>query len=387
MSSAHLSNRRLVAILFGVGVLAASILLALYLIPHRTVVEMTVLATRVSFELQTPESGNADTGILATGLTATYVEIRGADSVTFTADSVGVRTTLALIDGAPLAIRQADGFRPRLGLRDTLAVSLGVDGDRSLLITLGPVAPGDEPWILSPGSRRSLNMSVTGRTEPTVDLPPWFAVRKAPAVRVAGGGRQARIGIALADETGPATSRIDVIDLVSGEVTSLDSLAVELPTEPIYLPGDDHIYVLRGNPDGGRPVTLLQPDLTVVAPRFHRRIDERWESHLVAGEIRFPAGEVPTVQLHEGSYVTCDDEATFLLLSVELEDGLLAMTFWGNPSSLRVGPTPQLRAQKLPSLLVWLYTHRFGQLSVSFIVWIIGTTLAALRFFGKLGKD
>ena len=38
MSSAHLSNRRLVAILFGVGVLATCILLALYLIPHRTVV-------------------------------------------------------------------------------------------------------------------------------------------------------------------------------------------------------------------------------------------------------------------------------------------------------------------------------------------------------------
>ena len=387
MNSAQLSNRRLVAILLGVGVLAASILLALYLIPHPTVVEMTVQATRVSFELHTPESSNTDTGILATGLTATQLEIRGADSVTFSADSAGVRTTLALKDGASLAVRQTGGFRPRLVLRDTLAVSLGVDGDHGLRLTLGPAASGDEPWILSPASRRSLDMSVTGRTEPAVELPPWFAVRKAPAVRVSGGGRQARLGIALAGETGPATSRVDIIDLVSGRVTGHDSLAVELPAEPVYLPRDDRIYVLRGNPVRGRPVTLLQPDQTVVAPRFHRRIDERWESHLVAGEIRFPAGEMPTVPLREGFYVTCDDEATFLLRSVELKDGLLDLTFWGNPASLRVGPTPQLRAQKLPSLLVWLYTHRFGQLSVSFIVWIIGTTLAALRFFGKLARD
>jgi len=387
VNSSKLSNRRLVAILFGVCLVGASLLLVLYLIPHRTVVEMTVLTRRASFQLEVPESSNIDTGILATGLTATHLEVRGADEVTFALEPAGGRTTLALPEGGPLALRQERGFRPRLGLRDTLAVTLGVEGGHGLRIILGPVAPGEEPWFLSAGSREPLGMSVSGRTEPEMALPSWFEVRKSPAVRMSGGRRQARVGLALAGGSGPVTSRIDIIDLESGRVTSHDSLAVDPPSETVYLPHDDQLYVLRGNRAEGGAVMLLQPDLSVVSPRFHRRIDERWESQLVGGEIRFPAGEMEPVSLREGFYVTCNEGATFNLRSVELTDGLLALTLWGTPGSLRVGPTPQLRSQKLPSLLVWLYTHRFGQLSVSFIMWIIGTALAALRFFGKLARD
>jgi len=72
------------------------------------------------------------------------------------------------------------------------------------------------------------------------------------------------------------------------------------------------------------------------------------------------------------------------LKSLHLDGDVLAVTLWGRPAALALGPTPDLVQSQLPSWLIWMYTHQLGALAFSLLGWVIVTTLASLRLFGRI---
>jgi len=205
----------------------------------------------------------------------------------------------------------------------------------------------------------------------------------AAAIFFSGGTRKAELGLAPVVEPQGLTT-VSIVDPREG-------LRLKLPQEPILIPVGERLVLLEresADPEAG---ALLAPNLDVVAPAFYRRTALRHvtlheESFLLDGRIRFPGGEKETVELARGTLLRLPDRTRLRLESLRMVDGDLELVLWGKPASLETGPTQGLMSEALPSVFVWLSTHR-----LPLVFSVLGTFLAAvlglLRLLGLVKKE
>jgi len=103
---------------------------------------------------------------------------------------------------------------------------------------------------------------------------------------------------------------------------------------------------------------------------------------LIGGQVRFPAKERENVELERDFLLEVPDPAQLKLKSFQLIDGHLKIVLWGKPSSVLLGPTPDLMAELLPSYFVWLYTHKLSTFVFSTIGGVVTTCIGGLTLFG-----
>lgn len=206
----------------------------------------------------------------------------------------------------------------------------------------------------------------------------------APDPAVTGGSGEGRIGLTLEARPGPATI-LRLLDPETGDLTPPRRLPA-ITAEPRSLPWKDRLVLLE--PDAGSQGTqpLLRADLKVRDPELFQMVKLEPESYLEGGRIRFPAGEKEALEIGPRSLLTLTSEDPLTLRSLGLDGGRLVLVLWGKPASLRLGPTPELQAEILPSQFLWLYTHRLSALIYTTLATVLGTSLALFKLIG-LFKD
>lgn len=394
MSEPRSPARRLALALGSIGAATLAVLLPLVTINKATVVELTLASRRVAFTV-VPAASLAEELEAEAGAPAPLGEIRLLD------DGLSLRSLLAR-DLARARVALAGGPLD-LGSKGTLRLTgdepFGLDltafgptrleletagrdreGSRRLTLHLAPAAAGGHPpesvpWIGRVESDAGLTAGETADPQP-VDpdaLPPTLT-----------GGAKSVLGLALAPQPGPATV-LRVLDPETGETSPPRRLPF-LTTEARSLPWRDRLVLLEPDPGRSSPAALLQPDLRVRdLELFHLvKLDEH--SDLLGGTIRFPGGEKAPVTLANRSFLTVGLDAPMTLRSLALTDGRLEMVLWGEAESVRLGPTLDLRAELLPSLFVWLYTHRLAGLAYGALVSVLGASLAIFKTFGLFGR-
>src|SRR4029079_10257735 len=132
--------------------------------------------------------------------------------------------------------------------------------------------------------------------------------------------------------------------------------------------------------------TLLRPELPVRDLKFTRWVQFEAKSALLGGTVRFPGGEKEPIQLERGFFLTVwmRRGVPMTLRSLSFVDGQLEMVLWGEPRSLKIGPTSDLQFERLPSYLEWLYAHRLGSLIYGILAWAVGSGLALMKLVGLL---
>ncbi len=204
----------------------------------------------------------------------------------------------------------------------------------------------------------------------------------APKMVLRGGAGVSRLNLALPRDLGP-TTRLRLLDLDSGEIVENRDLP-ELLTEARTATWGNRLVLLDPQPVEIRRRRLLRPDVRVRSLELARRVKLETQSFLLGGTLRFPAGEKGAIELESGFYaeVSLKDGDSLNLRSIELVGDHMELVLWGEPSSIKIGPTPDLLSECLPSYIEWLYTHKLATLLYGAVAWLAGTTFTALKLLG-----
>jgi len=194
--------------------------------------------------------------------------------------------------------------------------------------------------------------------------------------------REARLGLSMPTESLAESVQLEVIDLeAQGRVVSSFPLPLALDKPWSLIPNGKQALLLRRHAAQQRP--LLDSLSEVRGLRFHVETEVRKQrSLLLDGGIRFPDGELEPIKLERGFLLAVEPRDGFSLRSLGLRAEGYGLTLWGEPQSLRVGPSQGYLRQLLPSWLVWIH-HRWTKLLLGGMV--IGVLSAALTLF-KLFK-
>lgn len=230
---------------------------------------------------------------------------------------------------------------------------------------------GARAWKIGGGARAGL--AGTGNYTVPVD---------APHMILRGGAGVGRLNLAFPRDLGP-TTRLRLLDLDSGEFVESRDLP-ELLTEARTATWGNRLVLLDPQPVEMRRRRLLRQDLRVRALELARKVKLETQSYLLGGTLRFPAGEKGAIELEPGFYVEVSLKAghSLTLRSSELVDDHMELVLWGEPSSIKIGPTPELQSECLPSYVEWLYTHNLARLVSGAVVWLVGVTFTALQLLG-----
>ncbi len=315
---------------------------------------------------------------LAPSLSASRLDLQGAGSVEAFLDGRG-RTTLR--PGAEDVVRIAAGepFQPVLSAfgRTGLCIeTAGRDrsGHRRLRIGLTAAEAGAGAWSGTVPTSFGLDLEIPSASGATTRA---LVTPMSPDLVLAGRRTEGVLGLTLPMDDAPATL-LRVIDPMTGGVAEQ-----RLPfatSEARALAWGDRLALLE--PAARRAEALLRPDLKAERPRFFRTERFEQESFIAGGKVRFPGGEKGEIVLEPRVLLSVRADEPFTLRSVALRDGRLAVRLWGRATSLKLGPTPELLNEELPSLFVWLYTHKLSTFVYSTLVTVLGVCLAAVKTFG-----
>jgi len=286
VTSGKLANRPLTVVLIGIGILALVVVLILALIPHPTIVEVTVEVSEFSFVLLPPRPPQTNIDLLDSGLKARSLEIRRAERLEIT-PAGGARQKWRGGRRARLQLRQGTEYLPSITVRDSLRVTVQAGSQGKITIQLDPIAQQNDGriWQATVQSSASSEYRACGfeSSDGVLDCcdgDSWCLAALRKPVTASGGE--------LAGLAEPPASHFDVVDLSSGEVTMSGEIPIALPEVMQLIADEDRLIVLTGGGDD-EAVKLFEADLEIAAPRFHRRIDaQRYESFLRGGQIRFP---------------------------------------------------------------------------------------------------
>lgn len=410
----------------------------LVLINRPTVVELKVSVRQVDLEIESPSETMVDEGsahalgrisLFDSGLALSSLEAKEFECIEATLETVGrvalrprsggsvyldtaeADGTGAGLEGLDAAEGEAETFQVELTGEDAIRMNLTASGRNSLLIKLQPSLasartsengsrpaagaphcpqPAEGEWVSQVPT--GVEMTANLRSVEIAGLDQEFrsALRGTHAYRVTGpvsiygGRRMSRLNLALPLDRNPSTL-MRVLDLATGQVAATQRLPFML-SEPLVVPLQDRIVLLDVSP--GEPWPVLRPNLRARRVDFSRRVVLEPVSYVVGGTVRFPAGEKGSIEIEPDSFLalSLDDDAPLTLRSITLAKGRLDLVLWGEPTSLRLGPTPELRDERLPSYLEWLLAHRLAHLIYAVLAWIAGSTLALFKILGLLEK-
>lgn len=380
-SSSDAPPRRLLLFLTAVAVATLMVVGVLLFRTRSTVVEIEAEVDRFELILVPPaqRAGEREKiDFLAPSLNTTRLDLQGAGSVEAFLDGRG-RSTLR--PGLEDVVRIAAGepFQPVLSVFGRTRVSIeaaGRDraGHRKLRIGLIPEETGAGAWSGTVPASFGLDLEVPSASGETTRAQ---VTPMSPDLVLAGRRTEGVAGLTLPGDDAPATV-LRLIDPLTGGVAEQ-----RLPfatSEARALAWGDRLALLE--PAAARPDPLLRPGLKAERPRFFRteRFDQ--ESFITGGKVRFPGGEKGELALEPRVLLSVRAREPFTLRSVAVRDGRLAVLLWGRATSLKLGPTPELLNEELPSLFVWLYTHKLSTFVYSTLVTVLGVCWAAVKTFG-----
>jgi hypothetical protein len=248
-------------------------------------------------------------------------------------------------------------------------------GHRGLRLTL----KGAEPWsaTVPTGAGFTLERQGEGAGFTHSEVP-----ADSPDLTAIGGRGDNVVSLSLPPDAGRGTT-LRLVDPATGKVQE-----THLPfvlSAPQVLSWHDQLALLE--PTAAAATPLLSPNLKVSHLRFFRpdRFEEK--SFLQSGKIRFPAGEREPLDLEPRTLLTLKADRPLTLRSLTLADGKLAATLWGRVTSLRLGPTPDLQSEELPSLFLWIYTQRLRTLVYSTVASILGLCLGVIKILGLFKNE
>jgi len=395
-----------------------------------TLVELSVKVTRAGFEVLPPVHEEEDAGasdaatltsirrisLFPSSLQVRTLEVRDVDCVETTLDGVGP-VGLQTEPGGSVEVRMDESFHPVLELNGPTSLAIGIAGRDKVSVALEqsrpslappadvrPVMAGSAPdslctepavtdrgWTgsLQTGLAMALRLrevrgagpaeaSLAGSSPTEIHQVPWNAAR----FHIAGGRRDSEMRLALPHAAEPSTV-LRVLDPATGEVSPPKNLPILL-SEPRSVSWKDQLVLLEPEPVEARGVPLLRPDLKIRDLELARRVQLEAQSFVLEGEVRFPAKEKDSIKLEPGTFVslTADPRHPLILRSLEVSGDSLDLLLWGEPTSLRTGPTPELRAERLPSYFEWLYTHRLGGLVYGTLAYVSALSLGLFKLLG-----
>jgi hypothetical protein len=412
----------------------------LVLVNRPTVVELKVSVRQIDLDIESPSESMVDpdsayalrrVSLLDPGLVLTSLEAKDFECIETTLETVG-RVVLRPSSGGSVtldtmgsgdsgadvegqgAADEAETFQAELIIQDPLRLSIEAPGRNSLLMKLQPSgksasspANGSQPssrssrcsepaegdWSgqistgveMTAGLRNVRVASLGGRFRSDISGTRSYRVpADADSITILGGRRASRLNLALPLDRNPATW-MRVLDPATGEVVATRRLPFAL-SEARVIPWQDRVVLLDMNP--GEPWPVLRPNLRVRRIEFSRRVELEPTSYVTGGKVRFPAGEKEAIEIEPDSFLALSlkPDEPLTLRSIAFSRGGLDLVLWGEPTSLRLGPTPELRVECLPSYLEWLLAHRLAQLIYVVLAWIAGSTLALLKILGLLDK-
>ncbi len=347
-------------------------------------IDLTVLpaAIRKTGEAAATTTALDEVDLLETTFLARRLDLQGAGQIEAFLENSG-RTTLRPRPEEAARLTSADPFPLYLSVRGPTPLSMAAgrasSGGHALRITLPAPAAGGQPWTGVVPAEPGLLLDAPGPRGPVHGAIAPYTLD----VTLAGGRNEASV-ILLLPENQAAATVMRLVDPLTG-----DTVETRLPfatSEARALSWGDRLALLEPVSASNQPRRFLRPDLIISHPRFFeaRRFQE--ESFLLGGKIRFPGGEKADLDIEPGDLLRLDAEEPLTLRSAALEQGHIAIVLWGRASSLRLGPTPELQSEELPSLFVWMYTHRLRTLVYSTVASILGLSLAIIKTLG-LFKD
>lgn len=391
MTDKPFARKRILLVLTTVLVLTVTGLLVLAAIPKSTIVELTVVVSRISFTLMAPRLPETSVSLLNDGLKIRSMRCEGLDEMEAGLASVPDRQFEMAADTA-IDFRSDRPFRPVIKLFDDVRLTLETyRRDRITMRLQSKGAPDNhwQSWIEAPAPVY-LRISEPGGSDNSVStaLPAaeWIPVDKRTRIFLTGGAHASDFGLRLAGIGKKNDTVLKVIDIQTGRITSKRKIPLTLQANPTVIPQEDRLIVLEKDDGQDRGVTIFNSNIDIRNPQFFILSGQKEESFVKAGSIRFPARERTTVTLENESYIRVSDNNRFKLKSMALIDGHLKLVLWGRPASLEVGPTTGLMDQYLPSYLLWAYTHRSSALMFSILGWILGSCITFMKLFGFIAK-
>jgi|GEM_PF-6214779 len=391
MATSNSAQRRLFLILASVAVTTLLVVGVLLFQTRTTVVEIETVLERLDLTVEPPATAHragksasdalARIDLLAPSLRARRIDLKGAGTVEAFLTGTG-RSTLqpGRSDVVRLTAGEEEPLLPALlqlhgPTRLTLEAG-GRDraGHRGLRLTLA----GAEPWSAAVPSGAGLTLERQGDG-------PGFTHGEVPAdspVTAVGGRGDTLLSLSLPPDAGRGTT-LRLVDPATGKVQETHlSFALSAPQ---VLAWRDQLALLE--PTAAAATPLLRPDLKVSHLRFFHTDRFEEESFVQSGKVRFPAGEREPLDLEPRTLLTLKADQPLTLRSLTLADGKLGATLWGRVTSLRLGPTPELQAEELPSLFLWIYTQRLRTLVYSTVASILGLCLGAIKVLGLFKNE
>lgn len=399
---------RFVRFLGGILTVTAILIVVLVFWTRPTVVELRLEVDRIAFtvlpsglspeKLRDPSTPSllSSVSLLTPELEVEAMEVRDFDQAEASLD--GRSTVLRAGSGGLVVIRAIDSevpFQPSLTAHKPVMLSIETSGrartgGEKVTLEIEPAVSEDRRsgsgavWNseLSTGAELILEpreVEASGPSPARLDRASYTLPETAPAVFFRGGARRSRLSVSLQPRPA-ATTLLRIIDPKTGKATE-QRLEIGLPEVPALVWGD-RIVSLRPEPVDDQPRDLLEPGLQVRALHFVRQEKLEAKSTVLGGQIRFPAGERPDLDIAPGSFLLIESEEPLSLRSLGVTGDRLILTLWGEPVRVALGPTPELRREILPSLFEWMYTHQLRALVYSTLAWIVGTALTGAQMFG-----
>lgn len=382
-------------------------------------VELSVSTKRVAFDALPPAEveesrGNPAsdlplairrTSLFAPSLRVRAMELREVDCIETTFEGLG-GVRLQTEPGGSLAVRMEQPFHPdwklnestflafEVGVRDQVTVRFEKSSpplaEEREAVCANPAAE-DRGWTgsLPTGTEMSLQLREVRKAEPAgaghsslLASDTYLVPADATHFRVAGGKRDALINLALLRPKEPSTL-LRVLDPATGVLTSSTSLPMAL-AESRSLPWRDRLVLLDPVPGGDASGPILRPDLRIRNLELARRVQLEAKSFVLGGEVRFPALEKERIQLDPGAFVSVsvDPRQPFTLRTLELSGDRLRLVLWGQSKSLRVGPTPELQTERLPSYFEWLFMQRLTGFVYATLVYVFTISFGFFKLLG-----
>lgn len=399
--------RRLLLALGAILLATLLVLGILIAIPWPVVVEMEVLARRTSFvvvgqqdasmDATVPASATADEIPLFSRSDVLHLAVDDADRMEVMLEGVGQSSALPQPGGRFLiqsSLRPPPGFRIDLSAFGATALTVETlakthSGNQQLALELGTEDSGKWRGGVSGKqlqvefeSMEILPVGSPGRGR-VVESDLFNIPDIGPEILVDGGKRLSRLGLTLAPAQAAGT-HLTVVDPLTGEMILSKSLPLALPDHRAVT-WNDHLVLLEPEPTP-ESEPLLQQDLAIQGLKFLDPEKRRQESAILEGEIRFPNGEKEPVEITARSFLSVDSRTPLTLRSLRLHKGALHLKLSGRVSRLRLGATPDLQSELLPSLFLWIYTSKLRGLVYATVASILGASLTFFKMFGLLDK-
>lgn len=414
------SPSRLILPLGGLLLATALMICWLVLVPHSTVVEMSLRVKRFEF-IAVPEPSSASAvdrsfKLFESPVKLRYLSLKGVEGVAATLEGQG-RAELRPENDGWVRMDGTEPFSAEMSLRAPTRLVLlpaFVDGKRGgghrLTVTLGDRVPPQEPqtpageeaasrawsWMatIEPESQLSLRAKDVGLIRSNAQAPErvgqaeYVVPQGAAQIVITGGARECELNLTLEPKRKPGTE-LRVLDPATGQLSETRRLDNYVVRQPQAVEWNGSLVLLDPDPGETEPVQAFKKDLPVRDIKLWRGVGLEVESFVSGGRVRFLEGHREPLDVDPDVFLTVDLDAgqALALRSIRRVGESFEVALRGKVKRLKLGATAKLQNNVLPNQFEWLYTHKLAGLIYGTLAWVVGASLAFFKMIGLLGKQ